>query len=53
MDDWDGGTITEGWRALALFTDRVQAGRRFLASLNDDPARVTVSEWGSMVGHSE
>jgi tetratricopeptide (TPR) repeat protein len=30
-------TITEGWRALDLFTDRVDASRRFCAYLNDDP----------------
>lgn len=32
-------TITEGWRALKLFTDRHGAIRLFSAYLNDDPPR--------------
>ncbi|MBM3235979.1 tetratricopeptide repeat protein [Candidatus Poribacteria bacterium] len=32
-------TITEGWRALKLFTDRCEAIRLFSAYLNDDPPR--------------
>ena len=34
-----GDTITEGWRALKLFTDRDQAIRHFSSYLNDDPPR--------------
>jgi len=33
----DGETITEGWRALDLFTNRVDASRRFCVYLNEDP----------------
>lgn len=32
-----GDTITEGWRALNLFTDRCEAVRLFSSYLNDDP----------------
>lgn len=32
-------TITEGWRALKLFTDRREAIRLFSSYLNDDPPR--------------
>jgi tetratricopeptide (TPR) repeat protein len=32
-------TITEGWRALKLFTDRYEAIRLFSEYLNDDPPR--------------
>ncbi len=35
-------TITEGWRALKLFTDRREAIRLFSSYLNDDPAREQV-----------
>lgn len=38
MDVWNGETITEGWRALDLFTDRLEACRRFLSYVNDDPS---------------
>lgn len=37
MDAWDGETITEGYRALNLFTDRAELGRLYLGYLNDDP----------------
>src|SRR5215211_6687661 len=40
---WDAATITEGYRALDLFVDRVLLCRRFLGYLNDEPARVTVT----------
>lgn len=30
-------SVTEGWRALELFTDRLRATRRFAAYLNEDP----------------
>jgi tetratricopeptide (TPR) repeat protein len=44
MDDpRDATTITEGYRALDLFVDRVELCRRFLGALNDDPARVSVT----------
>lgn len=33
-----GPSVTEGWRALDLFTDRLRATRRFATYLNDDPA---------------
>lgn len=35
----DAKTITEGWRALDLFTDREKAIRLFSSYLNDDPPR--------------
>lgn len=31
-------TITEGLQALDLFTDRIEASRRFCAYLNNDPS---------------
>jgi tetratricopeptide (TPR) repeat protein len=34
-----GATITDGWRALDLFTDRHDAIWLFASYLNDDPAR--------------
>ncbi len=34
-----GETITEGWRAFDLFTDRHEAIRLFASYLNDDPPR--------------
>jgi len=34
-----GDSITSGWRALDLFTDRREAIRLFLTYLNEDPAR--------------
>src|SRR5215218_4772896 len=40
---WDATTISEGYRALDLFVDRVRLCRRFLGCLNDDPARVSVT----------
>jgi tetratricopeptide (TPR) repeat protein len=39
VDDPEGGTITEGWRALDLFVDRTELCRLFLGLLNDDPPR--------------
>ena len=40
-------TITEGWRALDLFTDRSELCRRFLSYVNDDPtpSSIRVSPW--------
>jgi tetratricopeptide (TPR) repeat protein len=35
-------TITEGWRALELFTDRYHAIRLFSEYLNDDPPRKSI-----------
>ena len=44
MDDaWDAATITEGYRALDLFVNRVRLCRRYLGYLNDEPARVSVT----------
>ncbi len=42
MHGWNGGTITEGWRALDLFTDRYEACRRFLSYVNDDPSHPSI-----------
>jgi hypothetical protein len=36
VDEWNDETITEGWRALELFTDRYELCRRFLSYGNDD-----------------
>ncbi|MDQ3779194.1 MAG: tetratricopeptide repeat protein [Chloroflexota bacterium] len=41
--DWDLTTITEGYRALDLFVDRVALCRRFLGWLNDDPPSVSIT----------
>ncbi len=35
-------SITQGWRALDLFTDRDSYSRLFLSYLNDDPPRSTI-----------
>lgn len=40
---WDTSTITEGYRALDHFVNRVEVCRRHLAYLNDEPATVHVT----------
>ncbi|MGI8485124.1 MAG: tetratricopeptide repeat protein [Thermomicrobiales bacterium] len=42
VDPGYGETMTEGWRALELFTDRVAARMRFCSYLNDDPSPSSV-----------
>ncbi len=37
-----GDSITSGWRALKLFTDRREAVRLFLTCLNENPARESI-----------
>lgn len=37
-----GDSVTSGWRALELFTDRREAVRLFLTYLNEDPARESI-----------
>ena len=45
MDTGGGETITEGWRALELFTDRYELCRRFLSYVNDDPAPSSILQF--------
>ncbi len=42
MGMWNGETITEGWRALDLFTNRYEACRHFLSYVNDEPSRSSI-----------
>jgi hypothetical protein len=44
-DDLLRGSLTESWRALDHFTDRLAAIRRLAGYLNDDPAPDSMPPW--------